>query len=116
VRDAARRGYSAADTIGRWSSVRRGEKNYIFPNQNNADIFFNSALVYELSVLKKLAQPLLLQVEPGTPQRVEANRLLAFLQWFDPVPNEAIGYIAAESILREFIGGSVLEDFEPWHT
>ena len=59
---------------------------YIFPNQNNADRFFNSALVYELSVLKRLAQPLLLQVEPGTPERVEANRLLAFLQWFEPIP------------------------------
>ena len=87
VRDAAHRGYTAADTIRRWPSVRRGEKRYIFPNQNNADRFFNSALVYELSVLKRLAQPLLLQVEPGTPERVEANRLLAFLQWFEPIPS-----------------------------
>jgi uridine kinase len=94
--------------------VRRGEKSYIFPNQNNADIFFNSALVYELSVLKKLAQPLLLQVEPGTPERVEANRLLAFLQWFDPISSEGLSYIASDSILREFIGGSVLDNYEPW--
>lgn len=114
VRDAAHRGYSAADTIARWPSVRRGEKSYIFPNQNNADIFFNSALVYELSVLKKLAQPLLLQVEPGTPERVEANRLLAFLQWFDPISSEGLSYIASDSILREFIGGSVLDNYEPW--
>ncbi|MCB9421531.1 MAG: nucleoside kinase [Ardenticatenaceae bacterium] len=114
VRDAAHRGYTAADTIRRWPSVRRGEKRYIFPNQNNADVFFNSALVYELSVLKKLAQPLLLQVEPGTPERVEANRLLAFLQWFDPLPNGSIDYIASDSILREFIGGSILTNFEPW--
>jgi uridine kinase len=114
VRDAAHRGYTAADTIRRWPSVRRGEKRYIFPHQNNANVFFNSALVYELSVLKKLAQPLLLQVEPGTPERVEANRLLAFLQWFDPLPNGSMEYIASDSILREFIGGSILTDFEPW--
>lgn len=113
VRDAAHRGYSAADTIGRWPSVRRGEKRHIFPHQHNADIFFNSALVYELSVLKRLAQPLLLMVEPGTPQRVEANRLLAFLQWFDPMPQAGIDCIASESILREFIGQSVLEDYVP---
>lgn len=114
VRDAAHRGYSAADTIRRWPSVRRGEKRYIFPNQNNANVFFNSALVYELSVLKKLAQPLLLQVEPGTPERVEANRLLAFLQWFDSLPSDSLDYIASDSILREFVGGSILTDFEPW--
>ncbi len=113
VRDAAHRGYSAADTIGRWNSVRRGEKRHIFPYQNNADIFFNSALVYELSVLKKLAQPLLLQVEPGTPERPEANRLMAFLQWFDPMPDEGLACIASDSILREFIGDSILEDFVP---
>ena len=114
VRDAAHRGYTAADTIRRWPSVRRGEKRHIFPNQNNANVFFNSALVYESSVLKKLAQPLLLQVEPGTPERVEANRLLAFLQWFDPLPNGSMEYIASDSILREFVGGSILTDFEPW--
>jgi len=115
VRDAAHRGYTAADTIARWASVRRGEKRYIFPHQNNADIFFNSALVYELSVLKKLAQPLLLQVEPGTSQRVEANRLLAFLQWFDSISPSDLAIISGDSILREFVGGSVLEDFDPWH-
>lgn len=112
VRDAATRGYDATDTIRRWPSVRRGEKKHIFPNQNNADIFFNSALVYELSMLKPLAQPLLLQVEPGTLERIEANRLLAFLQWFDPIPNEV--RVPSDSILREFIGGSILERFEPW--
>jgi uridine kinase len=111
VRDAARRGYSAADTIRRWPSVRRGEKNYIFPHQNNANVFFNSALVYELSVLKPLAQPLLLQVESGTPERIEANRLMAFLQWFDPIEGNGI---PSDSILREFTGGSILEKFEPW--
>ncbi len=114
VRDAAHRGYSAADTIARWASVRRGEKRYIFPHQNNADVFFNSALVYELAVLKRLAQPLLLQVEPGTPERVEANRLLAFLQWFSPLPESSMDFIASDSIAREFIGGSILRDYEPW--
>jgi uridine kinase len=111
VRDAAHRGYSAADTIRRWPSVRFGEKNHIFPFQNHADRFFNSALVYELSVLKPLAQPLLLQVEPGTRERIEANRLLAFLQWFDPIISEGI---PNDSILREFVGGSILDKFEPW--
>lgn len=113
VRDAAHRGYTAADTIGRWQSVRRGEKKHIFPYQINADIFFNSALVYELAALKRLAYPLLLQVEPGTAERVEANRLMAFLQWFDPIPAEALAYIPNDSILREFIGGSVLDAYEP---
>lgn len=112
IRDAAHRGYNAADTIRRWPSVRRGEKKHIFPYQNNADVFFNSALVYELSMLKPLAQPLLLQVEPGTLERVEANRLLAFLQWFDPLPAEV--QVPDNSILREFIGGSILASFEPW--
>jgi len=111
VRDAARRGYSASDTIRRWPSVRYGEKNYIFPHQNNANVFFNSALAYELSVLKPLAQPLLLQVEPGTPERIEANRLMAFLQWFEPIDRDGV---PSDSILREFIGGSILENFEPW--
>ena len=114
VRDAKYRGYSATDTIGRWPSVRRGEKRHIFPHQNNADVFFNSALVYELSVLKTLAYPLLLQVEPGTPQRVEANRLMAFLQWFDPFSAEDMAHISSDSILREFVGGSVLQNFKPW--
>jgi uridine kinase len=111
VRDAAHRGYNASQTIGRWPSVRRGEKRYIFPNQNNADIFFNSALVYEVAALKPLAAPLLLQVEPGTPERIEAQRLLAFLQWFDTVDYDSI---PNDSILREFIGGSIVEEYQPW--
>ena len=114
VRDASHRGYSAADTIGRWQSVRRGEKRHIFPYQNNANVFFNSALVYELSVLKTLAYPLLLQVESGTPERIEANRLLAFLQWFDSMPPETLAYIPSDAIVREFIGGSILDKYEPW--
>ena len=111
VRDARTRGYSAADTIGRWESVQQGEREHIFPYQENADVMFNSALVYELSALKSLAEPLLLQIEPGKPGYVEAKRLLAFLQWFEPVP---VDPIPDNSILREFVGGSNLERFEPW--
>ena len=115
VRDAAHRGYTATATIGRWNSVRRGEKNHIFPYQNSADVFFNSALAYELSALKPLAEPLLLQVESGTPERLEANRLMAFLQWFEPLPETELRYVTNDSLLREFIGGSVLETFHPSH-
>jgi uridine kinase len=111
VRDASHRGYSAAQTISRWQSVRRGEKRYIFPHQNNANTFFNSALVYEVAALKQMAAPLLLQVEPGTAERIEAQRLLAFLQWFDVIDTV---HIPSESILREFIGGSIMADFQPW--
>lgn len=113
VRDAAHRGYTAEDTINRWESVRRGEKRHIYPYQNNADAFFNSALIYELAALKPLAQPLLLQVEPGTPARMEANRLLAFLQWFESLRVEDTAVVTSVSILREFIGGSILNDYEP---
>src|SRR5512143_1389971 len=85
VRDARTRGYSAWQTIARWGSVQRGEGRNIFPFQEQADIMFNSALTYELCVLKPLAEPLLRQVEPGSPEYVEARRLLAFLEWFHPV-------------------------------
>src|SRR5690606_2702233 len=88
---------------------------HIFPYQNSADVFFNSALVYELSALKPLAEPLLLQVESGTLERLEANRLMAFLQWFEPLPVPDLQFIANDSILREFIGGSLLETFHPSH-
>jgi len=108
VRDARTRGYSAADTITRWESVHRGERAYIFPYQENADVMFNSALVYELAALKPFAEPLLLQIEPGKPGYIEAKRLLAFLQWFEPMPTDPI---PDNSILREFVGGSNLERF-----
>ena len=110
VRDARTRGYSARDTINRWESVVRGEEKHIFPFQENADVMFNSALVYELAALKPLAEPLLRQVEPDTPEYIEARRLLAFLQWFQPCD---IGLAPEDSILREFIGGSVVADFIP---
>lgn len=111
VRDARDRGYNAADTIGRWESVRRGEKVHIFPHQENARVMFNSALAYELSALRPLAEPLLRQVTPGTPAHNEARRLLAFLEWFLPIDPQ---WIPNNSILREFIGGSILEHFKVW--
>jgi uridine kinase len=111
VRDARERGYTAAQTISRWESVRRGEKRYIFPYQENADVMFNSALVYELSALKPLVEPLLRQVPHGVPEFIEAKRLLAFLEWFLPI--EA-GMIPENSIVREFLGGSILKDFRDW--
>jgi uridine kinase len=110
VRDATYRGYSAEETLNRWESVRRGEKRHIFPYQEHADMMLNSALVYELAVLKPLAEPLLLQVEPSSPRRVEAKRLLAFLQWFEPCGTDMI---PGNSILREFIGESILRDYTP---
>jgi uridine kinase len=108
VRDAAYRGYTAEQTIDRWGSVRNGEKRWIFPFQEHADVMFNSALVYELAVLKPFAEPLLLQVKPGTRAHVEAKRLLAFLEWFEPL---APDLVPDNSILREFVGGSILQDF-----
>ncbi len=108
VRDARARGYSARETIARWEKVRRGEERYIFPYQENADAMFNSALAYELAVLKPLAEPLLRQIEPGTLEWVEARRLLAFLEWVRPC---APYLVPDNSILREFIGGSILEEF-----
>ncbi len=108
VRDARTRGYNATETIKRWESVRRGEKRYIFPHQEFADVMFNSALVYELAILKPYVEPLLLQVEPGSPQRVEAKRLLTFLQWFLPADK---ALVPENSILREFVGDLALEDF-----
>ena len=111
VRDAAARGYSAQETIALWERVRRGERLYIFPYQENADVMFNSALVYELAVLKSLAEPLLFQVKPSSRARVEVRRLLAFLDWFLPYSSDIV---PSNSILREFIGGSILEEFKPW--
>jgi uridine kinase len=111
VRDARERGYSAAQTIGRWESVRRGEKRHIFPFQENADVMFNSALAYELAALKPFAEPLLRQVPYGTPEHIEAKRLLAFLEWFLPLD---IDLVPETSIVREFLGGSILQNFTIW--
>ena len=113
VRDAHNRGWSATDTLNRWSSVRQGEKNNIFLYQENADAMFNSALVYELAALRPLAEPLLLQVEPRTKPHIEAKRLLSFLRWVQPLRPEQIAMIPDTSLLREFIGGSILHDYHP---
>jgi uridine kinase len=93
--------------------VRRGEKRYIFPFQENADVMFNSALVYELAALKPFAEPLLRQVPHGVPEFIEAKRLLAFLEWFLPID---AALIPGNSIAREFLGGSILREFRAWRT
>ncbi|MCJ7519858.1 MAG: nucleoside kinase [Anaerolineaceae bacterium] len=111
VRDANTRGFSAQRTIEMWESVRRGEREYIFPYQENADEIFNSALVYELAALKPVVEPLLRQIAYGTEGYLEAKRLLAFLEWFLPINNDLI---PDNSILREFIGNSILADFHIW--
>lgn len=108
VRDYNFRGYSAKHTIMNWNSVRRGEKKNIFPYQEEADIMFNSACVYELSVLKKYAKPLLEEIETSDEAYIEANRLLKFLQYFTEL--EDTSDIPSTSILREFIGGSKIVD------
>ena len=113
VRDAATRGYNAAGTLRRWPAVIRGEKQHIFCFQENADAIFNSSLSYEMAVLRPFAEPLLLQVRPFTPEYLEANRLLSFLQWFCPAQPTVV---PENSILREFVGGSVLTQFQLWRT
>ncbi|KUK97889.1 MAG: Phosphoribulokinase/uridine kinase family protein [Anaerolineaceae bacterium 46_22] len=111
LRDARDRGYSAQQTISNWEMVRRGEKRHIFPYQENADVMFNSALAYELTALKPLVEPLLRQVPYGTREYIEAKRLFKFLQWFLPTDQR---FIPDNSILREFIGDSILQDFKIW--
>jgi uridine kinase len=111
VRDAAYRGYPAQETLSRWRSVRKGERRWIFPYQENANMMFNSALVYELPILRLLAEPLLLQVEPGSPQHIEAKRLLSFLRWVEPL--KQLDLVPDNSLLREFIGSGILRDYTP---
>lgn len=103
VRDYQTRGYSAQDTIARWASVRRGEDRYIYPNQEEADVMFNSNLLYELCVLKAKAEPMLMEVAPNTPEYAEARRLIKFLSYFKIM---SVDNIPPTSILREFMGGS----------
>lgn len=102
VRDARTRGASAARTIQMWPSVRRGEEENIFPYQEEADAMFNSALIYELSVLKQYAEPILFGIDRDAPEYMEAKRLLKFLDYFLGVDSTCI---PANSLLREFIGG-----------
>lgn len=106
VRDARTRGTSAKDTIARWPSVRRGEEANIFPYQEQADVMFNSALVYELACLKVYAEPLLFGIDKSEPEYLEAKRLLNFLDYFISVPSEDIPH---NSLLREFVGGSCFD-------
>lgn len=103
VRDARTRGTSAQQTIAMWESVRRGEEQYIFPFQEDADVMFNSALIYELACLKVYAEPLLFGIGKDEPEYNEAKRLLKFFDYFVPIPGEGV---PVNSILREFIGGS----------
>ena len=103
VRDARTRGVSAAETISLWPSVRRGEERHIFPFQESADVMFNSASLYELSVLKTFAEPLLFAIPPNAPEYPEAKRLLKFLEYFLGLSCEDV---PRNSLIREFIGGS----------
>ena len=103
VRDARTRGTAAEGTIAMWDSVRRGEEKNIFPFQEEADVLFNSALIYEMSVLKLYAEPLLYAIGEESPVYAEAKRLKKLLTYFLPMPTEVI---AQNSLIREFIGGS----------
>ena len=103
IRDHKFRGYSATETIRRWPSVRAGEEKWIFPFQENADIMFNSALLYELAVLRPHVEPLLRAVPEGSPEHDEAMRLLRVTDFFEPIPDKQIPFT---SLLREFLGGS----------
>lgn len=103
IRDHRYRGYSAYDTISRWNSVRRGEDQNIFPFQEQADVMFNSASLYEFGILKTYAEPILHQVPMNVPEYAETVRLLKFLSYFNAIPDDEI---PPTSILREFLGGS----------
>ena len=102
VRDNRTRGYSASDTLSSWGKVREGEEKYVFPFQDEADVIFNTSLIYELGVLKTYAEPLLYSVEENDPMYKEAVRLLNLLKNILPISND---YIPVDSIVREFIGG-----------
>ena len=103
VADARTRGASAQDTIAMWNNVRKGEEKNIFPYQETADVVFNSALIYELAVLKPYAEPLLFGIDRNAPEYSEAKRLLKFFDYFVGIDSQKI---PINSILREFIGGS----------
>jgi len=103
VRDYRYRGYSAAETISRWESVRRGEEKWIFPFQENADVMFNSAMIYELAAIRRHAEPILQQVPKTDPEYAEAYRLLKFLSYFNYITDREL---PPTSLLREFLGGS----------
>jgi uridine kinase len=106
VRDARTRGTSAQKTIAMWPSVRRGEEKYIFPFQEEADAMFNSAMLYELAVIKQYAEPLLFNIQKGEPEYYEAKRLLKFLEYFIGISSEEL---PGNSLCREFVGGSCFD-------
>jgi uridine kinase len=106
IRDYQYRGCSAAETIRRWASVRRGEEKWIFPFQEHADAIFNSAMIYELSAIRDMASTVLREVPHDLPEAAEAHRLLRFLDYFKPIHGQEI---PPTSLLREFLGGSVFE-------
>ena len=108
VRDYNYRGHTPENTILGWPSVRRGENKYIFPFQENADALFNSALLYELPLLKYYAEPLLRRIHPSSPAYSEAVRLLKFLEYIVALQPSEIAAIPPTSIMREFIGGQTL--------
>ncbi len=103
VRDYTYRGYSAQQTISRWDSVRRGEDKWIFPFQENADVMFNSAMIYELAAIRRHAEPILIQLPRTVPEYSEAYRLLKFLGYFNYITDREL---PPTSLLREFVGGS----------
>ena len=103
VRDYYNRGHNADATIAMWPSVRRGEDRFIYANQEEADVMFNSCTIYELAVLKAKAEPILLEVRPNSPNYAEAQRLLRFLSYFKPLDSATV---PPTSLLREFVGGS----------
>ena len=104
VRDARARGTSAKETFAMWPSGRRGEVRHIFPFQEEADAMFNSALIYELAVLKPYAEAILFGIPKDAPEYIEAKRLLKFLDYFLTISSEGI---PKNSLMREFVGGSV---------
>ena len=103
IRDYNYRGYSAVETISRWEKVKEGEEKWIFPYQENADVVFNSALLFEICVLKKFAEPILSEVPENSPEYPEVHRLLRFLSYFNIVSEVEL---PLTSLLREFLGGS----------
>ena len=107
VRDNQFRGYDALHTLKMWASVNRGEARNIFPYQEQADVMFNSSLIYELSVLKDYAMPLLAEIKPDIPEYSEAKRLYAMLSYFKSIPTKTI---PSNSLLREFVGRSIFEE------
>ena len=107
VRDNQFRGYNALHTLKMWPSVNKGEVKNIFQYQEEADVMFNSSLIYELAALKNYALPLLNKIGKEEPEYSEAKKLSSMLEYFESIPE---GYIPKNSLLREFIGGSIFEE------